>query len=209
MGARHARFTPFYRSESGENPGITPRWYGADRRTQQGRPPVLKDSRSAIAAHRPGRIRPCFAREKCMIFGCGGAPKRSRGSRRERLAVIPAPYCRRSPPSARQTADDGRDREAGRVAAKTPIHRCKRSDEPCIAAGPARRLRGRRHPAIYCSPTDRERGGGDSRVVAPAALGRASGRGHGRELIDLVGDDQRRRIAPPSPRLTICRRRWR
>lgn len=161
MGARHARFTPFYRSESGENPGITPRWYGADRWTQQGRPPVLQDSRSAIAAHRPGRIRPCFARENRMIFGCGGAPKRSRGARRERRAVIPAPYCRRSPPSARQTVDDGRDREAGRVAAKTPIHRCKRSDEPCIAAGPARRLRGRRHPAIYCSPTNRERGGGN------------------------------------------------
>ena len=210
MGARHARFRPFCRPRSGENLGITPRWYGADRRAQQGQPPVLQGSCSEIAAHRPGRNCPRLACEKRMIFGCGGAPKPGHGAGQEHWAVTPAPYCRRPPRQHRQTALDGRGREAGGVAAKTPIHRRKairramhrsrtrpppaRAASSCdILQSGRSRARRRRRPSPSHAPRSDELQAG----------------GHSRELIYLLKEDLRHPAAALLPVLTICRRRWR
>lgn len=62
----------------------------------------------------------------------------------------------------------------------------------------------------FCSPTGRERGGGEveSRRARRARMSFGLG-GIARMLIYLVAEDRPPVMSPPSPVLTICRKRWR
>ncbi len=62
-----------------------------------------------------------------------------------------------------------------------------------------------------CSPTGRERGGGggvEGRRARRARMSFGLG-GIARMLIYLMAEDRPAVMSPPSPVLTICRKRWR
>jgi hypothetical protein len=63
---------------------------------------------------------------------------------------------------------------------------------------------------IYCNPTGRERGGGDVEGRRARRARMSFGlEGIARMLTYLVAEDRPPVVSPPSPGLTICRKRWR